>query len=308
MAAVAQRFPAWEALGRASQRMRLSELSEADDLGALLTDDRQRFRLLEALRWPDGFRCNRCETQMPPERPRPGTLVCARCRSFVGVCSRTPLAGEIPIERWLALFWRLARGDLDLDRRRVAEELGIADIAAEEVVFDLRQVLMRAGFRRVADLVELDGRSFDLGGVHVLLLVAVERCSRGAVAIRRVPNLSAAVVRGFASAVIQPGSSIFTDCWSDYVQLDRLPFLHEPASTLPGALRAVDEAVAELRATGDERPASGEALDRRIAEHAFRRNRLTRHPPGQRLAGLLASALGLEREPRMRSGVRRRDP
>jgi hypothetical protein len=310
MTAIAQRFPPWEALGRAAQLARLLELGEDGDLAAVLSDDRQRFRLLERLRWPNGFRCARCDVQATPERPRPGILVCARCRGFVGVTARTPLAGEIAIDRWLALFWRLARGDLDLDRARVAGELDIADVAAEEVIFDLRQVLMRAGFRRVRDLVELDARAFDLGGIHVLLLVAVERGplpGAGAVAIRRVPNLSAEVVRGFVCAVIQPGSSIFTDCWSNYVTLDSLPFLHEPGFALPGSLLAVDEAVAELRAHLRGRPETALDLDHGISQHAFVRNRIGRHSTGQVFAGLLASALGLERQPKLRSGVRRRD-
>jgi hypothetical protein len=317
MTAIAQRFPPWEALGRAAQLTRLIELGEDGDLDAVISDDRQRFRLLERLRWPNGFRCGRCDVQATPERPRPGILVCARCRSFVGVTARTPLAGEIAIDRWLALFWRLACGDLDLDRARVAAELDIADVAADEVVFDLRQILMRAGFRRVRELVELDARAFDLGGIHVLLLVAVERepsrgalgrdHAPGAIAIRRVPNLSAEVVRGFVCAVVQPGSSIFTDCWSNYIELQTLPFLHEPGFALPGSLSAVDEAVAELRASLRGRVETLLDLDHGISQHAFARNRIARHSTGQVFVGLLASALGLERQPKLRSGVRRKD-
>jgi hypothetical protein len=321
----ANHYPTWEEIARASQIAHIASITSEAELHHSLGSAASRYRFIERMRWPDGFRC-RCGEHAKHDqavlRPEPGLLTCRNCKAITRVVSGTMLDDRrAPLSRWLSLFWTFAQEPTAVDVETVREVLELeSSKLAERRWRALDALLMLGEYEPLNGEVEVDGRVLDLGSVHAIVLVAVEDREGGRLRLRHAGHLGADVVHQFVQEVVQPGSVVRTDCWSGYLALSLYQHeLHGMPETIE-RLGCVDATMTKLRRWLRSRREVGfEQLSHYLRAYVAEQNWRAQHASepersvGRRFCDLLGLALrssGKLRGKRLRariSGVRRVD-
>src|SRR3954470_4030001 len=110
-----------------------------------LIDDARCFELVRQHRWPEGFRCPRCEgasvarhgrDEVQPHRQR---YRCVGCGARFDDLTGTALAGHHqPLRVWVLCLYLMG---LDLSNRRIAQELDLAPSDVQAMTEALRRGL-----------------------------------------------------------------------------------------------------------------------------------------------------------------------
>ena len=297
---------------------RVAALDGLRELHDMFESDRARLRFLERMRWPEGFSCARCGASREPERPRAGMCVCVRCGFFRAVVADSMFRDQrISLERWFSLFWMLASGSLPLSAPTVMRLLEVTALHAAAIVDQLGDVLALSEEQKLHGLVELDAGVLAIGDIHQIIVVAVERHDEafGRIRMRHETTMDPTAMRCFLHDAVAPTSTLRTDCWSAYLDVKDLPYIHEPVAVPPpdaGGLQGPAVALRLLRHYSRvRRPASRDDLKSHIDAFVVRFNRASRASNGELFCHLIGTAFTLaERARNVRrriSGVRRRD-
>lgn len=302
------RLPPWEQIARASQLSTIASLQTLADLHHTFRNDRTRYRLVERLRWPDGFVCRRCEDRAEPRRPQPGMVTCARCGAFHDLSSSGPIRGKVaPIARWFELLWLFVDRKLALEPQAVSRVLGCSLGEASQAVRGLWSVVEHCERGRLVGQVEVDARVLSLAGAQLIVLVAAERRGErtGRTRVRRLDSMRADAVQQLISDGVEVGSTLHTDCWSDYLGLGELPYHHQPEDQPLRRVEAVTVMLQRWLREGHGTASGG--VEAALAEFTMRFNRVRSSTRGELFCKLLASAqqLGAQQLRRRVSGVRR---
>jgi transposase-like protein len=202
---------------------------------------------LVQLRWPDGFRCPRCECgKFWPQRVI--LLHCAACDY-----QSSAIAGTIfqdthaPLTLWFRAIWYITsqkNGTSALGLQRI---LGLGSYrTAWAWLHKLRRAMVRPGRDRLHGRVEVDetfvggeedGISGRRRGDKSLIVVAVEIEDKGIgrIRLRSIQDASANSLHSFVVDSIEPGSTVHTDGWQGYKGLEQKNYKCE--STVIGKQR-----------------------------------------------------------------------
>lgn len=273
---------------------------------------------LFALRWPEGFRCPRCDQ----EKAWPvGEVLfqCVECGYQVSVTAGTMFQGtHKPLRMWFRAIWWVTSQKTGLSALGLQGILGLGSYKTAWIwLHKLRRAMVRPGRDCLSGRVEVDETY--LGGVErgvpgrgarkkALIVVGAQEDGRriGRIRMRRVPDASADSLQGFIAEAIEPGSVVHTDGWNGYSGLQARGYLHEvtpqtgPVGSEDDLLPRVHRVVSLLKRwlMGTHQGAiSHEHLDYYLDEYTFRFNRRTSRHRGKLFHRLLQQAVSVEPAP-----------
>ena len=207
---------------------------------------------LSRLRWPEGFRCPRCQGRK--SWPVRGVLLeCAECGSQTSVTSGTIFQDtRTPLVIWFRAMWWVTTQKNGASALGLQRVLGLKSYeTAWTWLHKLRRAMIRPGRDLLTGRVEVD-ESY-LGGLEeglrgrqaeekALIIVAVEEDGKGIgrIRLRQIPDASAASLEGFLLESIVPGSLIHSDGWKGYSGVIAQGYLHE-VTVIKGSKKTASE-------------------------------------------------------------------
>lgn len=285
------------------------------ELEARFSSEEECRRYLVNLRWPDGFRCPRCDgTRAWPIRQV--LYQCSLCGYQTSAIAGTIFEGtRKPLVVWFRAIWWV------VSQKNGASALGLKRIlgfgsyqTAWSWLHKIRRAMVRPGRNRLSGRIEVDETY--LGGLEegvrgrqtfkkALIVVAAEERGKaiGRIRMLRIPDASAISLRSFTVQAIEPGSTIVTDGWEGYRGLEAHGYSHElripknPNELATKLLPRVHRVVSLLKRwiLGTHQGAiSPEHLDYYLDEFTFRFNRRTSQHRGQLLYRLLQHAMQVD--------------
>jgi transposase-like protein len=270
---------------------------------------------LEALRWPQGFICPRCQDREYWIGSR-GRKICVGCGYQATVTAGTIFERtRMPLILWFRAIWWVTSQKNGVSALGLQRVLGLGSYeTAWTCLHKLRHAMVRPGRDKLSGLIEVDETY--LGGLEegvrgrktekkALIAVGAEENGKGIGRIRmcRIKDASAASLHPFVVHNIEPGSVIHTDGWEGYSGLDKQGYSHkvtvlrgrkESASELlPRVHRVVSLLKRWLMGT-HQGAVSHEYLDYYLDEFTFRFNRRNCRHRGKLFYRLLQQTVSVE--------------
>ena len=272
-------------------------------------------KYLEALRWPQGFVCPRCQTLEYWIGSR-GRRICVGCGYQSTITAGTIFEKtRMPLTLWFRAIWWVTSQKNGVSALGLQRVLGLGSYeTAWTWLHKLRHAMVRPDRDKLSGQVEVDETY--LGGLEegvrgrkteykALIVVGAEENGKGMGRIRmcRIKDASAASLHPFAINNIESGSVIHTDGWEGYSGLDKQGYSHkvtvlrgrkESASELlPRVHRVVSLLKRWLMGT-HQGAVSHEHLDYYLDEFTFRFNRRNSRHRGKLFYRLLQQAVSVE--------------
>jgi transposase-like protein len=275
-------------------------------------------RYLGRVRWPDGFRCPRCQGGTACVTGR-GQLKCLTCSRQTSTTAGTIFQGtRKPLRMWFQTMWYVTSqksGGSALGLQRV---LGLGSYqTAWAWLHKLRRAMVRPGRDRLQGCVEVDETY--LGGaeegVHgreteakAIVGVAAEEDGRGIgrIRLRRIADVSANSLHAFVEQSITPGAVVHTDAWPGYHSIEAKGYRHkvtvlsqhnEPAHQLMPRVHRVASLLKRWLLGTHQGAVSQKHLDYYLDEYTFRFNRRRSRARGLLFYRLLQNAVAVDPVP-----------
>jgi transposase-like protein len=270
------------------------------------------------LRWPDGFRCPRCDgRQYWPVRTV--LLECGKCGHQASVTAGTIFQDtRKPLVDWFrAMYWVTTQknGASALGLQRV---LGLGSYkTAWTWLHKLRRAMVRPGRDRLSGRVEVDETY--LGGLEEgvrgrqterksLIVIAAQEDGPGIGRIRmkRIPDASANSLMDFVEEAIESGSTVHTDGWVGYDPLEGRGYAHditflkgkkESASELMPRVHRIASLLKRWILGTHQGAVSHEHLEYYLDEFTFRFNRRRSSNRGKLFYRLAQQAVAIDPVP-----------
>lgn len=270
---------------------------------------------LEALRWPQGFICPRCQARKYWMGSR-SHKICVGCGYQATVTAGTIFERtRMPLMLWFRAIWWVTsqkNGTSALGLQRV---LGLGSYeTAWTCLHKLRHAMVRPGRDKLSGQVEVDETY--LGGLEegvrgrktekkALIAVAAEENGKGIGRIRmfQIEDASAASLHPFVVNNIDSGSIVHTDGWEGYTGLDKQGYSHkvtvlrkrkESASELLPRVHRVISLLKRWLMGTHQGAISHAYLDYYLDEFTFRFNRRKSRHRGKLFYRLLQQAVSVE--------------
>jgi transposase-like protein len=217
-------------------------------LQAWFPDDDACRAYLERLRWPDGFVCPACGGT-EAWRTAAGLFMCAGCQRKTSVTAGTIFhRSRLPLTSWFAACWFVCSQKNGVSALGLQRVLGFGSYeTAWAWLHKLRRAMVRPDRERLSGVVEVDEtivggrehagrRARGLNKAVVSIAIEIhEPKGFGRVRLARLPEVSAATIRGFIAETVEPGSTVRTDGWSLYPPITKLGYRHEPVNVVRSA-------------------------------------------------------------------------
>ena len=191
------------------------------------------------LRWPNGFSCPQCGHNKS-WTVSDVLFQCAQCNHQVSVISGTIFQGiHKPLTLWFRTIWWVTgqkNGASALGLKRI---LGLGSYRTAWLwLHKLRRAMVTPGRDRLTGIIEVDesyiggekpgkrGRGA-AGKALVVIAVEVNDDRIGRIRLRRVTNASAQHLEKAIQEAAERGSTIRTDDWDGYNQLESVGFVHD---------------------------------------------------------------------------------
>lgn len=262
------------------------------------------------LRWPDGFRCPRCNNGAAWTVGK-CLYKCTECHYKVSITAGTIFEGtRKPLTLWFRAIWLVTSSKNGASALGVQHILGLGSYeTAWTWLHKLRRAMIRPGRDRLSGQIEVDETY--IGGVKsgkrgrgasgkalVLIATQIDDTHIGRIRLRRVEDASAASLEEAIQQAIEPGSTILTDGWKGYSQLNSLGYVHDIIrretaigdNLLPRCNRVASLIKRWLMGT-HQGGISHEHLDYYLDEYTFRFNRRTSRYRGKLFFRLLQQAM-----------------
>lgn len=281
------------------------------------TDEACRAYLTQ-LRWPNGFRCPKCD-HLKSWPVRNGLFQCAACGRQSSVTAGTIFQdSRTPLTVWFRAMWYVASQKTGTSALGLQQVLGLGSYeTAWTWLHKLRRAMVRPGRDRLTGRVEVDETYLgaEEAGIRgrgartkALIVVAVEhaRGRIGRIRLRQIPDASADSLQGFIDEVVEPGSLVHTDGWVGYDRLKahgyrhRITFLTdhpEPAHDLLPRVHLVVSLLKRWLLGTHQGAVSSAHLDFYLDEFTFRFNRRRSRHRGKLFFRLAEQAVQVEPAP-----------
>jgi transposase-like protein len=262
------------------------------------------------LRWPDGFQCPRCENNKAWMNNRL-LYQCTKCNYQVSVIAGTIFQGtHKSMQIWFKTIWWLTGQKNGASAIGLARMLGIGSYpTAWAMLHKLRRAMVTPGRNLLSGIVEADeayiggkkpgkrGRGAT-GKALVFIAVEVNESRIGRIRLHRIADASAPSLENAIEKNVSHGSTIQTDGWTGYVNLDSLGYKHELVrkdadmgyNLLPSCHRVASLLKRWLLGT-HQGAVRHKYLDYYLDEFTFRFNRRTSKHRGKLFMRLLENAV-----------------
>lgn len=294
-----------------------------EDYPKTLLEVEERFSTEEAcreylfmLRWPDGFRCPRCENQKFWTRNR-GLYECTGCGHQASITAGTIFQDtKKPLRLWFRAIWHITNQKYGANALGLQRILGFGSYRTAWMwLHKLRRAMVRPGRDRLSGVIEVDesyiggkkigkrGRGAE-GKTSIMVAVQVDGSHIGRIRLRSIPDASANSLEYAIQQTVERDSEIHTDGWNGYNHLNRLGYIHSVVkeesdvgnNLLPFCHRTV--ALLKRWLLGTLQGAVSHAhLDYYLDEFTFRFNRRTSRHRGKLFYRLLQQAVAVEPVP-----------
>ena len=270
------------------------------------------------LRWPEGFRCPRCDGgHFWPVRS--SLMECQRCGHQTSVTAGTIFQDtRKPLVDWFrAMYWLASQknGASALGLQRV---LGLGSYkTAWTWLHKFRRAMVRQGRDRLIGRVEVDETY--LGGLEEgvrgrqtdrksLIVIAAQEDGPGIGRIRmkRIPDASADSLMEFVKEAIERGSTVHTDGWPGYDRLESMGYPHD-ITFLKGKKKTASELMPRVHRIASllkrwilgthQGAVSHEHLEYYLDEFTFRFNRRRSRNRGKLFYRLVQQAVAIDPVP-----------
>ena len=208
----------------------------------MFPDEASCLEYLITIRWPDGYRCIRCANKNTLKTGR-GLYRCKSCKYEGSVISGTLFQGtHKPLRLWFQAIWYVVNQKNGVSALGLQKALGLGSYhTAWEWLHKLRRAMVRPGRDKLNGIVQVNeafigGEGSDKRGRgaegKTLVLIAVEESfgAMGRIRLLPISDASGDVLRKAIMQMVLIGSTIRTDGWSGYSDLNNHGYTHLPAT------------------------------------------------------------------------------
>jgi transposase-like protein len=203
---------------------------------------------LSKQRWPNGFRCPRCDGSTRGYIASRRVHECKRCAYQCSVTAGTIFhKTRTPLANWFWAIYRMSHDKKGISAVQLCKEIGVSYVTAWTMQHKIRKAMEDRDQRyKLHGIIEIDegyvggaesgeGRQGRGALTKCVVAVAVEHAAEGEPGRPPVPGFAALQVLldassksidGFLQAKISTGSRILSDGWGDYRRLDEKGFEH----------------------------------------------------------------------------------
>jgi len=190
------------------------------------------------IKWPDGFICSKCNGNKYWIASR-NRIICSDCKKHTYITAGTIFHGtHKPLSVWFRAIWHLTSQKYGANALGLQRIIGFGSYAtAWTWMHKLRRVMIRPGRDNLNGIVEVDETY--IGGAKsgkrgrgaegkTLVLIAVEDKTNtfGRIRLQKISNASEnSLIQGIKN-MIEPGSTIRTDGWSGYSNIEDHGYKH----------------------------------------------------------------------------------
>jgi hypothetical protein len=199
-------------------------------------------RLIEKIRWPNGFICPKCEHDAGYRLHTRRVIECAVCKYQSSITAGTIFhKTKIPLVKWFWMIFLIAQDKGGASALRFSKQLDVNFRTAWRILHKIRRAMSRRDNKviRLAGLIELDEGYF--GGKHhkVQVLVAIEKENKkaGKLIMKKIFGKIASepeIKRVVETHIDNESQQHFvTDCASAHNTLTKLGHTLEPHKSSP---------------------------------------------------------------------------
>lgn len=204
-------------------------------------NDEACLRFLEQVRWGKEFKCQRCDANKFWTMST-GLRRCQSCRFKNSVKAGAIFqSSRLPLKTWFQGIWWITVQKNGVSALNFQKNIGIGSYETSWVLFHkIRKAMIQVDRSLLQGDVEVD-EAF-IGGVRSgkrgrgaegkeLIVIAAEFSGKsriGRIRIQRIPDASANSLEQFITANITKGSTIHTDGWNGYTNVNKLGYKHLP--------------------------------------------------------------------------------
>ena len=272
---------------------------------------------LTRVRWPDGFRCPRCQGERAWGTGRVGLFECGQCGHQTSVTAGTIFQDtHKPLRVWFHAIWLVTTQKQGASAMTVQQVLGLGSYrTAWAWLHKLRHAMVRPDRDQLEGVIEVDEAW--VGGVEpgvfgrqsttkAQVVIAVEERGRGLgrVRMKRITDGSAGSLESFIKSVVVPGSVVHSDGYSGYSNLGAAGYDHRPVVLHGRGKEAATELLPRVHLVVSllkrwllgthQGAASLEHLDYYLDEFTFRFNRRRSRHRGLLFQRLLENAVRVD--------------
>ncbi len=266
------------------------------------------------LRWPEGFRCPRCQSSSSPWVTARGYLHCRECQGEVSVTAGTVFERtRSPLRMWFLAMWFVTSQKHGASALGLQRVLGLGSYrTAWTWLHKLRRAMVRPGRDRLSGYVEVDetyvggkekgvhGRQTEKKAIVAIVVEVHFPKGFGRIRMGRVPDVSAASLTPFVCGAVEPGSTVHTDGWKGYNDIPKhgynrkmtvLSASPEPSHVAMPAVHRVASLLKRWLLGTHQGSVRSWHLDYYLDEFTFRFNRRTSRSRGMLFYRLMQQAV-----------------
>jgi transposase-like protein/ribosomal protein S27AE len=194
---------------------------------------------LESLRWPNGFECPRCGSIRFWKKNK-GRYECSDCHKETTVTNDTIFHKTTkPLLIWFRAIWWIVAQKNGVSAKGLQKVLGLGSYqTAWTWLHKFRRLMVLSGRKKLEGIVEVDevlvggktpgkrGRGAE-GKSLIAVAVEVKGRKTGRVRLEKIPDASNKSLKNFIERNIEPTSTIVTDGWASYSELEKMGYLHK---------------------------------------------------------------------------------
>jgi transposase-like protein len=201
--------------------------------------DAQCLEYLYNLKFEDGFICNKCDNKEYWVNLRQ-VLVCKKCRQETSITSGTIFhRSKIPIHLLFRVLWFIVVQKTGVSALSVQKILGLKRYETVWTwLHKFRGIMILPNRERLSGTIEID-ETF-VGGIKKgkrgrgadgkeIVIIAIELVGKhtGRVRVEVIKNASRICINEFIKNNVELGSTIVTDGWKGYVDVERMKYKHK---------------------------------------------------------------------------------
>jgi transposase-like protein len=191
----------------------------------LLPDEDSCRKVLEEIRWPEGVKCPRCESQHIRRNYTRNMYDCGSCGFQFSVMAVTIFHDtKLPLKKWLVAVYLMVESKKGVSANQLKRTLGVSYKTAWYLCHRIRAAMRVAYPVPLKGIVEIDetfvgGKTEGMGhgykGNKAVVVGAVQR--DGKIALTVVSERDAATLQGFVKDTTAPDTeAYYTDEWAAY--------------------------------------------------------------------------------------------
>jgi transposase-like protein len=206
------------------------------------------FKFMVDLRWPQGVKCPRCQSEKHTFISTRKTWECKCCMEKKQFSVKTGTIFEespLPLDKWIATIWMIANAKNGISSYEVHRAIGVTQKTAWFMLHRIRMAMRTGTFEKMKGEIEADetfigGRASNMhtsrnkrrgkgtGSVGKSIVVGLLERGSGYSQVKalHVPNRRKHIIEANVRANVETGSSVYTDSLQSYNELSP-DFIHD---------------------------------------------------------------------------------